>query len=386
MRNNDLPTRFFELTHRGRGAIAAIGILGCGSERILEQCFTPVSGRALNTIRRNIIYGTWNSTGEDLIVHRIGEKEFEVHCHGGVAAVESIKHSLRQLESEEVDQLCQWQAARNVSWWQAAIEEKLSQCKTDRTAKVLLQQLNGWEKVWREFLDGCENGSQEEQKRLALRVASFLKWRELGEHLTIPWTVVLCGKPNAGKSSLINAIVGFERAIVHETQGTTRDILSQYTAIDGWPIEIKDTAGLRRSEQVIESLGIEKALAEIEHADLVVFVCDATEFAEEIENISIQLRNLTPKILVINKTDLVDANGIEAPELGMEIVHTAATKNTGIDDLLKTISMSVVPNLPGESELVPVTDEQLAVMEELAKCLGNDQTEAAIKLLKSALN
>jgi tRNA modification GTPase len=89
--------------------------------------------------------------------------------------------------------------------------------------------------------------------------------------------VVIAGPPNVGKSSLINALLGYQRAIVFDQPGTTRDVLTATTAIDGWPVELADTAGIREGDDAIETEGVARALAEIRAADLVVEVWDASQ-------------------------------------------------------------------------------------------------------------
>ena len=108
------------------------------------------------------------------------------------------------------------------------------------------------------------------------QIDDLLAHAATGLHLVRPWQVVVAGRPNVGKSSLINAIAGYQRAIVHSLPGTTRDIVSVQTALDGWPVEISDTAGLRRGSDPIEQAGIELAIDKIAAADLVVLVFDAS--------------------------------------------------------------------------------------------------------------
>ena len=106
------------------------------------------------------------------------------------------------------------------------------------------------------------------------QIEALLAHAATGLHLIRPWQVVVAGQPNVGKSSLINAIAGYQRAIVHSTPGTTRDIVSVQTAMDGWPVEISDTAGLRETGEKIEQAGIDLARQKILAADLIVLVFD----------------------------------------------------------------------------------------------------------------
>ena len=105
----------------------------------------------------------------------------------------------------------------------------------------------------------------------------------IGRHLTRPWQVVLTGPPNTGKSSLLNAILGYSRAIVDPTAGTTRDVVTAVTALDGWPVEISDTAGIRATNAAVEQAGIRLAEQRIADADLVVLVLDACSGREGVQ-------------------------------------------------------------------------------------------------------
>ena len=148
----------------------------------------------------------------------------------------------------------------------AAARLALADARTMRTAAILLDQYNG----------ACARHSSKSKSRVqagkapaARRQAeALLAHAATGLHLVKPWQVVIAGRPNVGKSSLINAIAGYQRAIVHSPPGTTRDIVTVQTAMDGWPVEISDTAGLRESDDPIERAGIELAREKITAADL----------------------------------------------------------------------------------------------------------------------
>src|SRR5439155_711085 len=110
-----------------------------------------------------------------------------------------------------------------------------------------------------------------------VRILKELKSRtRLGRHLTNPWRVVVAGAPNVGKSSLVNALAGYARCVVSPTPGTTRDVVSTLIAVDGWPIELLDTAGLRLPGENLEQQGIALARAAVESADLCLWVIDAS--------------------------------------------------------------------------------------------------------------
>ena len=188
---------------------------------------------------------------------------------------------------------------------------------------------------------------------------SLLKWRSFGTRFHQRQSIVFCGNPNAGKSSLTNAILGFERAIVTPIAGTTRDVLTHHSVIDGWPVELSDTAGLRESTDQIEQIGIAKARQQIQNADLVIAVIDATD-PELWDN------SIVPQIIVVNKTDLTNTP-VELPTTDAPVISVSATHGTGIAELLNVISETLFPLLPPQDQPIPLTDSQA---KELASLLG----------------
>jgi tRNA modification GTPase len=171
-------------------------------------------------------------------------------------------------------------------------------------------------------------------------------------HLLNPWSVVLAGRPNVGKSSLINALLGYERAIVFDTPGTTRDIVTATTACEGWPISLSDTAGWRDAAGELESQGIAAAKAAARQADLVLLVVDGSQpwtVAEE------ALCAACPQALLVgNKADLpAQATAIHPPG-----IQVSAKTGAGIAELLASIARRLVPQAPPSGVAVPFTEVQ----------------------------
>lgn len=331
-----MSVEFCELTYRGRGAVAVVAVQGAGSRVCIDSCFAPISGRPYRDLaERSIVYGVWNSTGEDLIVVQTGKADFEIQCHGSIAAVEAIKADLSASGAIESKDRSVWAIAENEH--QAEIALAMEHCLTQRTAKHLLRQHQLWSDV----------------SSLSPNIAeTALTFARFGEKLTKPWKVVLCGRPNVGKSSLINVIAGFERAIVHPTAGTTRDLVSQHSAIDGWPVELIDSAGIRESENPIEKAGIQKARQIIVAADLVIHLVDATD----VESFDPQVSQNRAGLIVVNKIDL--NSEYSTPMKACPVVPVSAKTGEGIDQLLAAISKAIVPKVPGDDQLIPVTDSQ----------------------------
>jgi tRNA modification GTPase len=187
--------------------------------------------------------------------------------------------------------------------------------------------------------------SDVEQGRLG-QLRSLAHNAPAGRHLVDPWKVVIAGAPNVGKSSLVNALAGYTRSIVAPTPGTTRDVVKTVLAIDGWPVELTDTAGLRPAEGSIEEEGITRARAAAAEADLCLWLVDGS--AEPV------LPDREGCRLAINKCDLPPAwDWSRFPEA----LRVSAKTGTGIGDLCDAISRWLVPEPPAPGEAVPFSPE-----------------------------
>ena len=328
-----MNVQYLELTPRGRGAISVVGVRGDDARKCLDRLFSPASSKSfLSLSDDSIVYGTWNSTGEDLLVVQTAADSFEVQCHGSLAAVASVKADLQSGGAAESADSSAWLPAGNE--YQAEIVVAMQACTTQRTASHLLRQYHLWATA------NLQDRAVVEQ---ALSFATF------GEKLTSPWRIVLCGRPNVGKSSLINALSGFQRAIVHDTAGTTRDLVSQQTAIDGWPVELIDSAGIRDAENQIEKAGVAKAVEIIKQADLVLHLVDAAADCPFEPEVSQHRAG----IIVINKVDLCQSPKV--PNVSCPVIEVSAKTGRGIEELFDLISKVLVPAEPKPDQIVPVT-------------------------------
>jgi tRNA modification GTPase len=169
------------------------------------------------------------------------------------------------------------------------------------------------------------------------RLSELLQFSDVGVHLTVPWRVVVAGLPNVGKSSLINRLVGYPRCVVAPLAGTTRDLVSTAIAIDGWPVELIDTAGQRGTSNPLESAGVLLALETAQSADLVLWLFDAE--SSPVPNSFLKVRN---------KIDLAPhASGDE------DVIRISALTGQGLDNLLLTIAQRLVPCVPSGGVAVP---------------------------------
>jgi tRNA modification GTPase len=197
-------------------------------------------------------------------------------------------------------------------------------------------------------------------------------------HLVEPWRVVLAGPPNVGKSSLINALVGYRRSIVFDQPGTTRDVVTVATAIDGWPIELSDTAGLRASDDALESAGVELARRQLAAADCVVLVFDVTE--QWTYDFAALIEDYPAAIIVHNKADLRQDADAALGQFGgchAQPLSTSAVTNHGIENLASTIVGRLVSDEPQPGEAVPFTLPQVEQLRAALDAIGRDDLSAA---------
>ncbi len=166
-------------------------------------------------------------------------------------------------------------------------------------------------------------------------IQNILKKSETGSLIKEGIKTVIVGKPNVGKSSLLNRLLEEEKAIVTDIAGTTRDIVEGDVSIDGILLHMVDTAGIRKTEDKVESIGVKKSLEWIEKADLVLFVFNNQEEITTEEKEILSKIGKKPTILIINKNDL--ESHLELPELSLPIIRISALQNDGIDDLRKQI-------------------------------------------------
>lgn len=360
-------TNFRVLTAQGRGAIATIEVIGQGAVELVQQGFVSISGQPITTFEMNsIIYGRWlmnGQPGEDLVVCPIQHEHLEIYCHGGAAAINAVRKTLEAGGANEI------QAAIEFTGYQSAIDHALAIAPTRKTALILLAQYEAHRLLRQQLHTLLDNKQATQASDLLQRVLQF---SDFGIHLTRPWSVVLCGQPNVGKSSLINAIVGFERTIVNSVAGTTRDAVSHLTSIQGWPVELTDTAGLRNSEDAIERAGMELARNRIAAADLVVAVIDASVRPDDGQ--SDFLEQLQPGLIVKNKMDL----GMKNETSGIAV---SALNAEGIGDLIGEIGTKLVPEIPPSLQAVPVSEQSRSQLQEILSLIEQDNFAAAIEAM-----
>ncbi len=340
------------LTPPGRSAIATICVSGEPAVDLVSRLFTPLGTNQLVAVPlRKIVYGHWgHADGEGVVVARLNHHTLEIHCHGGVIAAAAI---IADLSSHGASEKSPEAHLRDSTDHTTSHEARLmlAQAKTERCALILLDQLQG------ALSNHCQTISQDlangHMERARQSILALIDTWPLGNHLVNPWKVVLAGPPNVGKSSLINALVGFQRSIVFDQPGTTRDVVSVQTAMDGWPIELSDTAGIRSATDAIEAEGVERAQAQLASADLVILVTDPDQAADRLEDLL--LPDVTKVIRVWNKSDL------HAAPSG-EFLATSTLEQTGVAELLEAIVGRLVSKVPAAGDAVVFTQRQYDIL------------------------
>ncbi|MDA0254973.1 MAG: 50S ribosome-binding GTPase [Planctomycetota bacterium] len=352
------PVTVALLTPPGRGALAVVGLTGPGSCDLADRRFRPRGGTPLARRPAGAIgFGSWQSlaeaAGEDVIVVKRTSEQLEIHCHGGAAAAAAVIDSLVAAGGLRLP----WPA-----WFEAAgvgeIEREarlaLAVAAGPQAARILCRQLAG-------------SLGQEVHRIASLPAADrqpsidrLLRAARVGLRLACPWRVVLVGEVNAGKSSLANALVGYGRCLVSAEPGTTRDLVSSRIVLDGWEIELFDTAGGRETAAASERAGIERAARAQRDADLVLRVQPADG------PYGLDTPASDREIVVVTKADLI-GKPLQPP--AGEIVTSAVT-GEGIDELAGLIVSRLIPEASTDPDLlrgpVPFTSRQVEAIRRLA--------------------
>ncbi len=400
------------LTPPGRGALAVVGVSGPGAIDLLARSFTP-RGRQPLAARPDgaIIFGRWGDPerGEELVVVRHAADRLEVHCHGGLAASAAVLASLAQSRtgfslSQKTDFSLSPKTGVSLSHPHPAVStlspcsmielearEALASVSGPKAARILCRQLAGVLADELERIDFLRQAG--DAVAVVMATERLVLASRVGLRLVKPWRVVVSGPVNAGKSSLVNALAGFSRSIVSAEPGTTRDVLETRIVLDGWEIDLIDTAGLREPDEVAsatERAGIERALAAAVTADLVlqvgqasachvvpnvgqasachqIRIATASTQARQAEVFSALPRQAEacPTLQVISRCDL--APGVVASPAA---ILTSALTGQGIGTLAHAIVAALVPEEAADPSLlagpVPFTPRQVA----LAKQVG----------------
>lgn len=374
------PPQVALLTPLGRGALAVVGVVGADAARFVARLFAPRGARPVHETNQRgsvegpaeVRFGRWlghvGGVGEDVVaVVWPGGDRIEVHCHGGMAAAEGVITSLEAAGARRVSWR-HWLASLGEDEWAIEVREALAGVRGPKAARILSRQLaGGWGSAWRRLEAAAAANRASEVVADGTRLLAAAR---VGLRLTRPWRVVLIGRVNAGKSSLVNALAGHARCIVTPVPGTTRDLVETRLVLDGWEVDLVDTAGLRachESVDAIERAGIERALTAAAAADLVVHVVPVDGGAAP--------SGVAPHHLVVRSRADLAVPGDPGRAGSADDLMTSAVTGLGIEALAAAIVARLVPEERDDPALfagaVPVTPRQVAALRELVRSAGS---------------
>lgn len=293
------------------------------------------------------------------------EDTVEIDCHGGVLVMKKIletviKYGARPAEPGEFTKraflngridLSQAEAVMDVinSQNEYAMKSSVSQLKGSVSKKVrklrenILYQIAFIESALDDpehiSLDGYEAELNGKLDPMIDELDTMVRSADNGKIVTEGIKTVILGKPNAGKSSLLNVLVGEERAIVTDIEGTTRDILEEQIRLHGITLNVIDTAGIRETEDVVEQIGVSRARQMADQADLIIYVVDGSRPLDENDDMIMELIRERKAVVLLNKTDLetVVSEQELSEKTGLPVISISAREETGIDRLEKKI-------------------------------------------------
>ncbi|MEC2075606.1 tRNA uridine-5-carboxymethylaminomethyl(34) synthesis GTPase MnmE [Metabacillus fastidiosus] len=368
-------------TPLGEGAIAIIRLSGDEAFKIADKVFRAPSGKRLAEEKSHTIhYGHIIDPDTEQIVEEVmvsimrGPKTFtredvvEINCHGGLVTVNKVlqlvvRNGARIAEPGEFTKRAFLNGRIDLSQAEAVMD--LIRAKTDRAMNMALGQMEGRlskliNKLRQEIIetlahvevniDYPEYDDVEEMTHQMLiekgtyvkkEIEKLLLTSSQGKILREGLSTVIIGRPNVGKSSLLNSLVQENKAIVTDIPGTTRDVIEEYVNVRGVPLRLVDTAGIRETEDIVERIGVERSRQVLKEADLILLVLN---YHEELSDDDLQLFEVTKDmdiIVIVNKTDLsqrIDLEKVKALAGNRPVVTTSLLEEKGIDELEEAIS------------------------------------------------
>ena len=356
------------------------------------------NGETVDEVLVMLMRGPHSYTGEDTV---------EINCHGGVYVVKRILeilifHGARPAEPGEFTKRAFLNGRMDLSQAEAvgdlitsqneyALKSSISQLKgnikekiTKMREKILYHTafietaLDDPEHI---SVDGYGEELLEIMDMLIQEIEGLLKTCDNGRIIKEGINTVILGKPNAGKSSLLNVLIGEDRAIVTDIAGTTRDVLEEHINLQGVSLNIMDTAGIRDTEDLVEKIGVDKAKSHADQADLLIYVIDASAPLDENDNEILQLMKGKPAIILLNKSDLnmvvgksevqeayYQSNGENSENI--PIIEVSAKHQQGIDLVEQTLKdMFFEGNLAFNDEIYITNMRHKTALEEAKKSI-----------------
>lgn len=360
-------------TALGEGAIGIVRLSGSEAIQYANQIFKgkDLQKVASHTINYGHIIDPHNNEIMDEVMVSVmraprsftTEDIIEINCHGGIMAVQRIlelvlKQGARLAEPGEFTKRAFLNGRIDLSQAEAVMD--LIQAKTSKAMSASVNQLSGsLSKKIRSLrqnmldtlaqvevtidypeYDDVEELSlrQLEETGLAVKkqILNILSQAQQGKLFRDGIKTAIVGRPNVGKSSLLNRLIGEDKAIVTDIEGTTRDIIEEYVNVRGVPLQLIDTAGIRETDEVVEKIGVEKSRKMIEQADLVILILNQSETLQPVDKELLEATNGMNRLILLNKQDLKPALTMESlsPYIEQdELIGTSMIEEQGIEVL-----------------------------------------------------
>ncbi|PTK37807.1 tRNA uridine-5-carboxymethylaminomethyl(34) synthesis GTPase MnmE [Staphylococcus hominis] len=314
----------------------------------------PETDEVVEEVMISVLRAPKTFTREDII---------EINCHGGILTINRIleltmTHGARMAEPGEYTKRAFLNGRIDLSQAEAVMD--FIRSKTDRASKVAMKQIEGrlsdLIKRQRQSIleilaqvevnidypeyDDVEEATTEfllaQSKKIKNEIDQLLETGTQGKIMREGLSTVIVGKPNVGKSSMLNNLIQDNKAIVTEVAGTTRDVLEEYVNVRGVPLRLVDTAGIRDTEDIVEKIGVERSRKALSEADLILFVLNNNEPLTEEDRTLYEVIKNEDAIVIVNKTDLerrLDIEEVKTMIGDTPLIQTSMLKQEGVDEL-----------------------------------------------------
>lgn len=378
----------------GEGAIGVVRMSGPDAFAISDQIFRPRNNREIKN--REMVYG--HVVSQDRVIDEVmlvkmkapntytREDIVEINCHGGIISLREVlnvclKHGAVMAERGEFTKRAFLNGRIDLAQAESVMD--LVSSKTTKGFDLAFHQLEGFlskkiKQIRNDLISLMANIEvcidypeedieeityQEIEERLSQiehALDKLLSQSQNGKVIRDGLKTVIVGKPNVGKSSLMNALLRDSKAIVTEIAGTTRDLIEEFMTIGGIPIKLVDTAGIRKTDDVVEKIGVERSKSMFNAADLVIFMLNASECLTDEDIEIMELVKEKHAIVLINKTDLeskIDESVIHSHLKDKRILKISIEKEIGLDSVETAIKDMVFNGdlMVDESEMVSNT-------------------------------
>ncbi|HIA6697523.1 TPA: tRNA uridine-5-carboxymethylaminomethyl(34) synthesis GTPase MnmE [Staphylococcus aureus] len=370
----DLDTITSISTPMGEGAIGIVRLSGPQAVEIADKLYKgkhllndvpshtinyghiidPESKEVVEEVMVSVLRAPKTFTREDII---------EINCHGGILTINRVleltmTYGARMAEPGEFTKRAFLNGRIDLSQAEAVMD--FIRSKTDRASKVAMNQIEGRlsdliKKQRQSILeilaqvevnidypeyDDVEDATTEflleQSKEIKQEINRLLDTGAQGKIMREGLSTVIVGKPNVGKSSMLNNLIQDNKAIVTEVAGTTRDVLEEYVNVRGVPLRLVDTAGIRETEDIVEKIGVERSRKALSQADLILFVLNNNEALTQEDYTLYEVVKNEDVIVIVNKMDLeqnIDINEVKDMIGNTPLIQTSMLKQEGIDEL-----------------------------------------------------